>query len=529
MKGRVNFIAFSAALLVLTSGCGVDESTSGTNGLAVFHGALTLSTHDVSGILYEIECEDGTMITEYVELGTGPMPTWLDPNAGPGHPFADLFSLLPAGECTVTATPMQDPDTPSKVCAPVSETFTVIPGETVEITLMAQCVGEDAGAVDIVVGLNDPPVLLALDMDPGKFICEGEPLQLTVSVEDPNGDVVTVSWQVTDWPENPAPGTYTLTPNFGTVVSFQSDTVGPHEVVVTATDPYGASTSLTFPIHVMECDVCCKLNGYQVVPFEECPDGSQVSMDLCLSCQCPDGFDVTPDGLGCISIATEDAIYNGVTLDVCPGNQIPEYSVYGAIYPGGTTFASPYFGQSGQTSSDGRLNNVGVWACDPATGQSGTQPFQEWIGFTACIDIAEAGDYLVGAGGDNAFRLFLNNDPTPVLTKTGSNIENFRRWWVRSVSLSAGLNVITLEGLNNGNVAAFGAEISGPFPAGSLVTDADMIAADYAGNIVFSTGDMVGSQFTTGENSGYSCPDGFALSFCEGVPECVRIQEAECL
>jgi len=530
MKNRLHLLAIHAAILVLVSGCGVDDSTSETEGLVVIHSALTLSTHDVAGILYEVECDDGTMISEYVELETGPMPTWLDPDAGPGHPFADLFSLLPAGECTVTATPMQDPDTPSEECAPVSETFTVIPGETVEITLMAQCVGEDAGAVDIVVGLNSPPMITDLEMNPGKFICEGEPLELTVSVEDPNGDAVTVTWQVTDWPENPAPGTYSLTPTSGTVVSFQSATVGPHEVIVIATDPYGASTSLTFPIHVMECDVCCKLDdGYTIVSFEECPDGSQVPMDLCDSCQCPDGFDVTPDGLGCILVEVDDAIYNGVTFDVCPGNAIPQYSVFGAIYPGGATFSDPFFGQLGQTAADGRLNNVGVWACDPVTGATGTQPFGEWIGFTACIDIPEAGDYLVAGGGDNQFRLFLNNDPTPVLIKTGSSVENFRRWWVRSLSLSAGLNIITLEGRNNGNVAAFGAEISGPFPAGSLGTDADMIAADYAGNIVFSTGDMIGGQFTTGETSGYSCPDGYALSFCEGKPECVRIQQAECL
>lgn len=529
MNSKIRLLAILIAVMSMVGSCGFDESASGTDGYVVIRGALTLSTHDVAGILYEIVCDDGTVVTEYVDLESGPMPTWLDPAAGPGHPFADLFSVLPAGECTVTATPMQDADTPSEDCAPVSETFTVVPGETTEITLMSQCVGEDNGAVDIVVGLNDPPKIEALDMDPGKFICVDEPLQLTVSVTDPNGDAVTVTWQVTDWPENPAPGTFSLTPASGTSVAFQSNTVGPHEVVVVATDSYGATTSLTFPIHVMQCDVCCKLDGYEVVSFEECPDGSQVPWDLCDSCQCPEGFDPTPDGLGCESILVEEAIFSGLSYDVCPGNAIPQYSVYGAMFPGGTAVANPYFGQSGQTAADGRLNTVGIWACDPATGATGTAPFQEWIGFTACIDIVEAGDYLVAGGGDNAFRLFLNNDPTPVLTKTGSNVENFRRWWVRSLSLSAGTNVITLEGLNNGNVAAFGAEISGPFPAGSLTTDADMIAADYAGNIVFSTGDMLGSQFTTGEDSGYQCPDGSVLSFCDGKPECIRIQQADCL
>jgi hypothetical protein len=531
MKNKISGLLVCAAVLSLAASCAVEEPAPGDEGYVLIRSALGLSTHDVAGILYEITCDDGTVITQYVELEDGPMPTWLDPAAGPGHPFADLFSVLPPGECTVTATPMQDADTPSEDCAPVSETFTVLPGETVELVLMSQCVGEPAGAVDIVVGLNDPPEITALDMDLGKFICVDEPLQLTVTATDPNGDAISFTWQVTDWPENPAPGTWSLTPATGPSVSFQAGTVGPYELIVEVTDSYGASTWLTFPVHVVPCeDVCCKLaQGYQVVPPGDCPDGSQVPMDLCDSCQCPDGFDPTPDGLGCSAVSTMDATFSGVLLDVCPGNQIPQYSVFGAIYPGGAVVSDPYWGQSGQTSADGRLNSVGIWACDPVTGGSGTEPFGEWIGFTACLDIAVAGDYLVAGGGDNQFRLFLNNDPTPVLIKTGSSVLNFRRWWVRSLSLPAGLNIITLEGRNNGNVAAFGAEISGPFPAGSLTTDADMIAADYAGNIVFSTGDMIGSQFTTGTNSGYQCPAGYVLSFCEGKPECVLIETAECL
>jgi hypothetical protein len=644
----IKAVITAALVSFLLVGCTQDDSVSGLSGNAIIHQALTLSTHDVTGILYQIDCIDGTSITEYVDLNDGAMPTWLDSSAGEGHPFADLFTVLPATECTVTATPMQNETTPSEECAPVSETFTVIPNETIELVLISQCGGVAPGAGDFVTILNDPPVLTDLDMNPGKFICTGETLELTVSGYDPNGDQITVEWTVIDWPGAPAPGSYTLTPNTGTVVSFVADVEGPYMLNVTGTDTYGAATSLDFPVHVSDCDVCCKLDdgfqilpefecpegqeapmefcpdvcckldeGFEILPAGECPEANQTSMEMCIdvccklndgsfevlpagecpggnvapeefcadvccklvgyelipadecpagqvatmdhcevccdtkdgiiivpmnecqedlilpmemcdSCDCPEGFDVTPDGLECIQVLTEATLQPTTTYQVCAGNQLEEYSVYGAIYPDGGAETSSYWGEPSQTVADGKLNNTGIWTCEPLIGNT-QAPVGEWIGFSVCLDIEQSGDYLVGMGADNSIRFFLNNATSAIFQKLGDYNVNFRNWWVNPIHLNSGLNIVMLEGFNWGKWASFGAEISGPFPAGSLMTDGDMMAADYAGNIVFSTADQIGGNFTTGENSGLSCPAGYILNTCGAEPVCVRIERTNCI
>lgn len=58
-----------------------------------------------------------------------------------------------------------------------------------------------------------------------------------------------------------------------------------------------------------------------------------------------------------------------------------------------------------------------------------------------------------------------------------------------------------------------------------------MSQADYFGNIVFSTLEMVGSQFDTSLNggSGYTCPSGYALDLRGDAPACTLHDEVACL
>jgi hypothetical protein len=151
----------------------------------------------------------------------------------------------------------------------------------------------------------------------------------------------------------------------------------------------------------------------------------------------------------------------------------------------------------------------------------------EWIGFSRCVDIAVGGDYLIGIAGDNRVRLKVNGQL--VFELDNSNTSNFNYWHVIKVSLNSGVNVIELSGYNDGLIAAFGAEISGPFPQGSLETETQQMNADYAGNIIFSTGEMEGELFDIGENSGWSCPqDGYVLNTCAPAPVCTQLNYAEC-
>ncbi len=578
--------------MVATMGLAACSGTISTDATATITSTVTAaSDRDVNGFYYEIECDNGFSLSEYVELETETLAPWLDPAAGENHLFSDLLATIPPGHCEVSATPMQNPKKPSEDCAPVSGEFDVSPGHTTEIVLMAQCKGDPDGGGDIVVGLNDPPVITGIDLDIGKFICVGEPVQISLTAEDPNGDAIEISWQVLVWPEAPAAGTFSFSPAIGSPVDFVAHTVGSYEISVTVTDTYGATTSLSFPIHVQECDICCKTDqGFLVIPASECPDGQIALMDYCEDtccklethlivpagecpasqvlpmdyceevccqtvkepiitwaayckddlvlpmeeceiCKCPEGFNLTPDGESCIRTDSVEATASQTIYHVCKALTNPNYSMLGAIYPGGTVLQAAPWG-TGYNASISRLNDVGVWACDSALYDEGltfpTQtPTHEWIGFTTCIDIAESGEYLVGTGADNRMRFSVNGNM--VFEKDSSDIDNFRYWWIKPVTLSAGLNIIEIEGLNDGQAVAFGAEIAGPFLPGSLATDADMMAADYLNNIIFSTLDAIDGVFDLGQLSGYQCPDGYALNTCDQKPICTLIEYAGCL
>ncbi len=243
------------------------------------------------------------------------------------------------------------------------------------------------------------------------------------------------------------------------------------------------------------------------------------------SCSCPVGFTLSDDGETCTGVETFPATATGEVVEVCAIEPFRTYGAYGAQYPGGTRVKNAYWGQN-DTDLLGRLNEVGVWGCEaPGSGQAGHAPIGAWIGFTVCVDVAAPGDYLVGLAGDNRVRMKV--DDTLLFEQAGSDMNNFKSWHIRSLSLSAGSHRIDLEGYNASSIAAFGAEVSGPFPEGSLQTDEDMIAADYAGSLVWSTSDAIGSAFPLGDAFSWTCPDGSTFRGCE-EPLCEGVVEVPC-
>jgi hypothetical protein len=244
------------------------------------------------------------------------------------------------------------------------------------------------------------------------------------------------------------------------------------------------------------------------------------------ACLCPDGYTALPADDGCAARTEVPAVFAGSPLDVCPLIAHPDYSRLGARYPGGLVVADAFFGLD-NLLADGRMNATGVWACDPSTGLAGANPANEWIGFSVCVDIATPGDYLLGLGADNRTRfavdgVLLREDPS-------DDVLNFQYWWVTPVQLTSGTHIVSFEGFNAGGPAGLGAEIAGPFPVGSLVDDAAMAAADYAGNLVWTATDAVGSTFALGETNGWSCPDGMALDLCAAEPVCYAEDVVPCL
>ncbi len=281
-------------------------------------------------------------------------------------------------------------------------------------------------------------------------------------------------------------------------------------------------------VNVVEsCCGCCDGGCDSGDDAEQVDDSGIPTGDSAVTtCSCPEGYEATPQGDACVRETSVDATLQGTQYQVCPGNQDAVYGKFGARAPDGTAEQSDYWGDDdGQV--DGRLNDVGVWTCDPDDPETtSSDPVGEWIGFVTCVEIDEAADYLVGIAGDNRVRLVV--DGTEVLLLDGSSTANFNYWWLQPLSLSSGKHLVELTGYNVGSIASFGAEFSGPFATGSLDTDADVLDAEYAENLVFSTGRMVGETFDVGEKSGWVCPDGFVLDLCVDEAVCTQLDYVEC-
>ncbi len=498
----------------------------GSTGLALTFD--TLDDTDVAGFSFtatEVDCATGapidpanvyTAVEDLEDMylpGTDGMFADAPLDANSQHLFSDHFFALPVGCYDVVVQPITEDGEPSEDCLQATDNnVEVLDGETTEILLISQCLGDPSiGGLDVIAVLNHPPTLTAVTYDPSKFICEHE-TTICVTATDVDNDPIVIVPSGDDWTlvsqtdgedgtscftfSFPEPGDYNVTFTAydmgynadGTLVSIE-------DLLIAQGDPAPSNDAITVPVHVLPEDDCIN------------------------TCECPEGFDLTPAGDECIRVETVDVQIAGPQYRVCKAGTSSAYGWGGAQYPGGlidNTLA--FFTQ--------RLNDIGVWACDNLDTPFIDEPVDEWIGFSVCLDLEEAGDYVVGMASDNRMRFSLNGMLTFV-QNTGATA-NFNYWWMNPIALSSGLNIVELEGRNDGSIAAFGADIYGPFPASSLTSDASMAALDYPANLVWSTLDVIGQPFTNGETSGFSCPDGFALNTCEGEVTCTRIERVDC-
>jgi len=248
--------ALSLALAVACGGAGNDVVHEAAGPSGTLQAALTFpADDDVEGLLFEISQGGVPVDSRYVALEGLPLPAWLLPIAGAGgYDFSDSFFVLAPGVYDITVTPMQDPATPSAECAPVSGQAEVFDGITTEIVLVSQCDTAQNGALDVVGVLNHQPVIDGFDFDPSKFIYTCDPQTLVVTASDPDGDELVFEWEVLDAPAGAA---WDLTPDEDEAEFITDHTEGDYLLRVTATDPFGLSAELTFPVHVMRNDALC--------------------------------------------------------------------------------------------------------------------------------------------------------------------------------------------------------------------------------------------------------------------------------
>ena len=270
------------------------------------------------------------------------------------------------------------------------------------------------------------------------------------------------------------------------------------------------------------------------------------------NCGCTGGYTLLETGI-CQFVDTVSATSYGTIYTAHTGNTSVTYgnlgtnfyssSLTGAIpymltgtTPGyiidasGVTITSDYTVNTGDlwfsnsSALKGRLNKCGVWAL--STGNTENQ----WIGFSKCVNIDTTGLYSVGIAGDNRVKFSVNSDLfyyDNLSAFTGA----FTYWRVFELNLSAGTNVIELQGYNDGSLASFGAEIYNVGISGltGLTTTSQLDAVT-----VFTTKDYryeetgIPLTFDLGESSGYSCPAGYFLNTCDTGYTCGILVESGC-
>jgi hypothetical protein len=245
------------------------------------------------------------------------------------------------------------------------------------------------------------------------------------------------------------------------------------------------------------------------------------------SYKCPSGYTATTGNAGCQKIITTAATFNGSGATIVHGDINTTYSRYGAyFYPniqtngalpvyynflanlknqtGGTITAltfnadNSFWSTSGVTLG-GRLNIAGISAST-----------SEFLGFSECINSPSGGTYYLGIAADNFCKFSINGQLIAYLSAVTTT--NFNLWSIFSITLNAGINLIEMEGKNDGSASSFAAEIYDPINFATL-TGATSTGSSQA-NVIFSTLDRVGTFFDLGTTVGYSCPSGYILDRC---------------
>lgn len=544
------FISASLTALLVASALTAcaDQGSTPAEELARETGRMALTVDilddtDVAGMQYTItgvDCETGEPLEPpYVVETTKDLEDLLLPganqdlaqqpfDAGSGHLFADSFFWLPEGCYDVVAQPVNAAGEPSQDCAAASQDgVPVFDGQTTEILLINQCENDAYGGLDVIAALNHAPQISDIVYEPSKFTCEDQ-TKICVTVTDPDSDPLTAEWRPLS--EDVFVAFIDATSNDdGSVTHCATLEVpgpGDYQIGFTVYDMgYGADGA---PVRIEDLlaqqgqDLLSR--DAAVLPIHAMSDEACVG-----TCECPDGFALNPAGDLCERVTTTAATFNGQLLTVCEGSKNANFGALGARFPGGSALQSDFFGDGYTLTNGSRLLTIGIWACGP-NGGSTTQPEDEWIGFSRCLDIEEGGAYVVGIAADNFVRAKLNGQPLLQIDASNATeaLHPYKRWHMIPVTLTTGSNIVEFEAMNVGGPAAFGAEIYGPFDPADLVDDASMMALDYEASIVWNTGEELGGTFATGTNSGWSCEGGAALNQCGDEPTCTLLEQEVC-
>lgn len=329
-------------------------------------------------------------------------------------------------------------------------------------------------------------------------------------------------------------------------------------------------------------------NTVTAIAFSSCEQCQATSGQPCL--ECPPGFTLN-EGV-CEQTNYSPASYTGNTIPITAGAKDPAYSSFGLIlYPDITGYTFPLYGNGATVPSysvidnngagaivtpllggfasfhlsnlwgmydpgtgcpatgttGGRLNATGIWPTPASPGNY--TPYNEEVCFEFCVTTDVEKQYLIGIGGDNIVKIYVDDLVTPKVhlnAINGTIVNPFAFWHVFPITLSAGTHIIKLCGINLQNVnppnpptptvAAIGGEIYDIDLATfqlNLTTAATVppfcgnVDADLEPYILFSTRDLIGTTIADPDSPGeWVCPDGYTFTTCNGTPECLQIATA---
>lgn len=254
------------AMGIAAPACGGAESTTSEPIFGSLHAAVEVSEvdNDVTAILFTVVaadqgCDGEAITSELVPLEAEALSASL---GGSGtHAFADGFFVLEPGDYRICATPLVG-DASSPVCGSAEAQATVAPNETTELVLVSQCEAVDNGGLDVVVTLNDAPVVTDLTFTPSKFITVCESLTASATASDPNADELTYDWSIVSGPDGASLS------GSGASATF-AGAAGSYSLQLTVSDGYGGSGRLTFPVHVAD-STCVVPDEVQALFTQNC-------------------------------------------------------------------------------------------------------------------------------------------------------------------------------------------------------------------------------------------------------------------
>jgi hypothetical protein len=202
------------------------------------------------------------------------------------------------------------------------------------------------------------------------------------------------------------------------------------------------------------------------------------------------------------------------------------YGIGNPVTPQFQLMGSPW-----RTNSTNWLGSRGIQpynAGPPATpcDCGGCYNCEEWYGFTHCVTINSTKTYYVVVSSNNSYRFFMNGNLVVEFNVGDGDEPTLNTVSIFPITLPAGTHVFGVDMLNYTGDGGYGfdiydctlAQLQGLTTTGEL----DLYS-------VFSAYSRIGTFFdvSTAPNDGYSCPEGYIYSNCNGEPQCIKITTEE--